>query len=163
MNTKKALITGSFDPPTLGHLDIIERACELFDDVKVCIFRNSGKKYMFSEEARLEMLRAMCKDLHKVSIDCSDKPVVIYAKENSINFIVKGARSAADFDYEKNLHNVGRDINPDVETLILFSRPELERVSSSSARELIKYDLDLSKYLSSEVTEIIRRQGLCTK
>ncbi len=158
MNSRKALITGSFDPPTLGHLDIIKRACSLFDDVTVCIFRNSGKKYMFSEDVRFEMLSAMCRNLPNVNIDCSDKPVVIYAKENSIDVIVKGARNACDFDYEKNLHNVGNDINPDVETLLLFSRPELERVSSSTAREFIKYGLDLSKYLDPEVIGIIKKQ-----
>lgn len=158
MNNKKALITGSFDPPTIGHLDIIRRACELFDEVNVCIFRNSSKKYMFSEETRLEMLSAMCKDLPRVSISSSDKPVVVYAKDNSINFIVKGVRSARDFDYEKDLHNVGHDINEETETLLLFSRPEYERVSSSSARELIKYNLDLSKYLTPEVIEIIKKQ-----
>ncbi len=159
MKNKKALITGSFDPPTLGHLDIIKRTCALFDSVTVCIFRNSNKKYMFSEDVRLEMLSAMCKELSTVTVDCSDKPVVIYAKENGIDFIVKGARSASDFDYEKNLHHVGNDINTDVETLLLFSRPELERVSSSTARELIRYDLDLSKYLSKEVIEIIKKQN----
>ena len=158
MNNRKALITGSFDPPTIGHIDIIKRACELFDEVTVCIFRNSGKKYMFSEELRLEMLRSACKALPKVKIDCSDKPVVVYAKENGINFIVKGARGAVDFEYEKNLHNVGKDINPDVETIILFSRPEYERISSSSARELIRYGLDLSKYLTDDVIGIIEKQ-----
>lgn len=158
MNNRKALITGSFDPPTIGHLDIIKRACDLFDEVTVCIFRNSGKKYMFSEDVRLDMLSDMCKDLPSVKIDCSDKPVVIYARENGIKVIVKGARSASDFEYEKNLHNVGHDINPDVETLILFSRPEYERVSSSSARELIRYGLDLSKYLTQDVIKIIENQ-----
>ncbi len=158
MNSKKALITGSFDPPTIGHLDIIKRACDLFDEVNVCIFRNSDKKYMFSEEVRLDMLHATCKNLPNVKINCSDKPVVIYAKENDINIIVKGARSASDFEYEKNLHDLGRDINPYTETLILFSRPEYERVSSSSARELIRYGLDLSKYLTDDVIKIIESQ-----
>ena len=158
MNNKKALITGSFDPPTVGHLDIIKRACELFDEVRVCIFRNSSKNYAFSESARAEMLSAMCKDLPKVKIDVSDKPVAIYAKENDINFIVKGVRNARDFDYEKNLHNVGCDINPETETLLLFSRPEYERISSSTAREFMKYGLDLTKYLTPEVIEIIERE-----
>ncbi|MBE6619396.1 MAG: pantetheine-phosphate adenylyltransferase [Ruminococcaceae bacterium] len=158
MNNKKALITGSFDPPTVGHLDVIKRASSLFDDLTVCIFRNSNKKYTFAEETRVKMLSAMCKDIPNVKIDCSDKPVVIYAKENSINFIVKGARNARDFDYEKDLHNVGVDINPETETLLLFSRPEYERVSSSTVRELMKYDLDLSKYLTPEVIEIIEKE-----
>lgn len=158
MNNKKALITGSFDPPTIGHLDIIKRSSSLFDDVTVCIFRNSSKKYAFSEETRTEMLKAMCKDIPNVNIDCSDKPVVIYAKENSINFIVKGVRNARDFDYEKDLHNVGYDINPETETILLFSRPEYERISSSTARELMRYGLDLSKYLASEVIDIIEKE-----
>lgn len=157
MKNKKALITGSFDPPTLGHYDIIKRAAELFGGVTVCIFRNSGKKYTFSEDVRIEMLKALCKDIPGVSIDSSDLPVVIYAKENSVDLIVKGARNTVDFEYEKNLHNVGADICPGIETVILFSRPEYERVSSSSARELIKYGLDLSKYLSPEVIEIAKK------
>ena len=158
MNNKKALITGSFDPPTIGHLDVIKRACELFDEVRVCIFRNSSKSYAFSEKVRAEMLCAMCKDLPKVKIDVSDKPVAIYAKENEINFIVKGVRNARDFDYEKDLHNVGLDINPETETVLLFSRPEYERISSSIAREFMKYGLDLTKYLTPEVAEIAMRE-----
>ena len=158
MKNKKALITGSFDPPTIGHLDIIRRSCALFDEVTVCIFRNSNKKYTFSEETRRTMLESMCSDLPNARIDVSDKPVVIYARENGIGCIVKGARNAIDFEYEKNLHNIGHDIYPDVETLILFSRPELERVSSSSARELMKYGLDLSRYLTEDVIEIIKNQ-----
>lgn len=158
MNNKKALITGSFDPPTIGHLNIIKRASCLFDEVTVCIFRNSSKKYVFSEEIRTEMLRRMCNDIPNVKIDCSDKPVVIYAKENSINYIVKGVRNSRDFDYEKDLHNVGFDINPETETLLLFSRPEYERISSSTARELMRYGLDLSKYLTPDVIDMIEKE-----
>ncbi len=154
MKVQNALITGSFDPPTLGHLDIIKRSAALFEGVTVCIFRNSEKKYMFDEQVRLEMLKALCADIPNVKIDCSDKPVVIYAKENSISVIVKGVRGASDFEYEKTLHQAGNDINPDVETVILFSRPELERVSSSIAREFLRYGLDTSAYLSPEVARI---------
>ena len=157
MENKKTLITGSFDPPTLGHLDIIKRASSLFDDVTVCLFKNSDKKYMFSEDIRLEMLREMCKDIPNVKIDSSDKTVVLYAKENLITTIVKGARNSVDFEYEKSLHQVGNDINPDVETVILFAKPQYERVSSSAARELIRYGLDLSNYLPPEVIDIIRK------
>lgn len=155
MENKTALITGSFDPPTLGHLDVIKRASSLFDEVTVCLFRNSDKKYMFSEDVRFRMLHEMCKDISNVKIDSSDKPVVIYAKENSIKFVVKGVRNSSDFDYEKFLHQLGNDINPDVETLLLISKPEYERVSSSAARELIRYSLDTSKYLSPEVIDIV--------
>ena len=158
MENKKALITGSFDPPTLGHLDIIKRAAEIFDDVTVCLFKNSEKKYMFPESVRFEMLSEMCKDIPGVKVDSSDKPVVVYAKENSMRFVVKGIRNATDFEYEKFLHQLGNDINPDVETVILFSKPQYERVSSSAARELIRYGLDLSKYLAPEVVAIVRKQ-----
>ncbi len=155
MKTRKALITGSFDPPTLGHLDIIKRTASLFDEVTVTVFRNSEKKYMFSEEIRLKMLSEICKGLDNVKTDISDSCVVLYAKEHSIDAVVKGARNALDFQYEKDLHQVGNDIVPETETLILFSKPEYERVSSSSARELIRYSLDLSKYLPCEVIKII--------
>jgi pantetheine-phosphate adenylyltransferase len=154
MNVQNALITGSFDPPTLGHLDVIKRSADLFDEVRVCIFRNSEKKYMFDEKTRLEMLKALCADIKNVVIDCSDKPVAIYAKENSIPVIVKGVRGASDFEYEKMLHQAGNDINPNLETVILFARPELERVSSSIAREFLRYGLDTSAYLSPEVAKI---------
>lgn len=156
MKVQKALITGSFDPPTLGHLDIIKRACSLFDEVTVCIFRNSEKHYTFDEKARLEMLGCLCKNLPNVRLDCSDRPVVLYAKENSIKFIVKGVRNASDFEYEKTLHQAGNDINPETETIILFARPEFERVSSSVAREFLRYGLDTSAYLSPEVANIAK-------
>jgi len=151
---KRALITGSFDPPTKGHLDIIKRSAELFDSVTVCIFVNSEKRYMFSLATREEMLKAMCKGISNVRIDTCDTLVASYINENGIDVVVKGARNGSDFEYEAMLARVNSGMCS-AETVILPARAELAHMSSTAAREMIKYSCNLDEYLTPEVIAII--------
>ena len=151
---KRALITGSFDPPTKGHLDLIKRTANLFDEVIVCVCINSEKRYMFDHEKRKRMLEAMCKCLPAVRIDICDGLVANYVRDNGIDVIVKGARSGSDFEYEAMLAAVNSGLYP-VETLILISRPEYSHFSSTVARDMIKYSGNVEDYLAPEVIRLI--------
>ena len=154
---KRALITGSFDPPTLGHLDLINRCAALFDETVICVFVNSEKKYMFSLEKRLQMLKEMCGGIDGVSVDHFNGLVADYARTKGIDVIVKGARNGSDFEYECMLSNVNKAVY-DVETLILPSRPEYGHISSTSAREMIKYGGNLEAFLPEHVIRIIEQK-----
>ena len=151
---KRALITGSFDPPTKGHLDLIKRTASLFDRVTVCIFINSEKNYMFSLEKRKEMLISMCRDIPNVKVDSFGGLVADYAKKIKADVIVKGARSGSDFEYEATISKVNCTVYP-VETVVLPTDPTLSHVSSTSARDMIRYGGNLEAFLTREVIELI--------
>lgn len=159
---KTALITGSFDPPTIGHYDLIKRVSTLFDRVIVCICINDAKQYMFSRLMRIEMLSAMCVGLSNVIVESNDGLTAYYAQKNDINVIVRGARTGADFEYEKNVHAVNNSLHP-IETIILPAKPEHAHVSSSVVRELIKYSAPLDAYLTPEVIRVISNYRTITE
>lgn len=148
------MITGSFDPPTLGHLDIIKRTSVLFDDVVVAVAENSEKKYAYPLETRLKMLSVCTNDLPNVSVDVCLGLAAKYAAANGIDAIVKGVRSPLDLDYECVLDRVNKSISP-IETIFLAASPEYLHISSTVAREMIKYHQDLEKYLPPEVAKLI--------
>lgn len=154
---KRALIAGSFDPVTVGHLDLIKRAAAIFDEVYVVEFVNSQKEYMFSEELRLKLLTVACKKLENVKVDISDSLVVEYALKKKIDVVVRGLRSVLDFEYESELSRINRVLNPSLETVFLPVLPELSHVSSTFVRELIRYSRDISEYVPTGVAEEISR------
>lgn len=153
----KVMITGSFDPPTLGHSDIIARCARMFDEVVVCICVNSEKKYMFTVKDRTEMLRAACRNYPNVTVDICDGLVSEYAASHGIAAVVKGVRSGADFEYECVLDAVNRSV-ADVETILLPSRPEYRHLSSTVGREMIRYGRELSKFLPGEVIPFVNKK-----
>ncbi len=151
---KRALITGSFDPPTLGHIDIIRRAAAIFEEVVVCVCHNSAKSCRFSTDRRVEMLRRSLADLPTVSVDCFDGLVADYVTAHQIDVIVKGVRSATDYEYEEMLSRVNQLVTP-VETLFLPCDPAYRFLSSTVAREMISHRRALDKILPPAVIELI--------
>ena len=117
---KRALITGSFDPPTLGHIDIIRRTASIFDEVVVCVCYNSKKQGQFAPALRVEMLQASLADISNVTVDEDDGLVADYAATHGIDVIVKGVRNGADYDYEETIAQVNL-LNAPVETLFLLT------------------------------------------
>ncbi len=154
---KIAIVPGSYDPATLGHIDIINRAADIFDEVYAAIMVNSEKNGLFTPEERLEILSTACRKLPNAH------PVIWTAlasdlmTETGAKFIVKGARNATDFDYEHSLSEIMRHFAPGCETVILPSRPEYFHVSSTYARELLKYGNDLSNIADSETAEVMKK------
>jgi len=151
----KAVYPGSFDPLSNGHLDIIKRAAKLFDELHVLVSTNIFKKYVFTTEERIEMIKLACKDIPNVIVDSSDDLVVNYCKDKHIGVIVRGMRNYSDYETEFSLFQYNRDINPKIETILLMPTTKNQVVSSSSIKELVKFNCDISKYLPKEILDIV--------
>ena len=153
---KKALITGSFDPVTRGHADLIARAAQIFDEVEVVIFENSEKKATFSLCDRLSFLSAVCTTAGKnVRAATANGTVAEYAKANGFTCIVKGVRNALDLSYEQDMAKLNRTAGgPD--TLLLPTDPALSFISSSYVREFLRRDLPTEALLPPEIEAKVR-------
>ena len=154
-NKRSALICGSFDPITLGHLDIIRRASALFDTIYLTGFINPEKKYCFTVEQRLAFMKAACADIPNVVCDFNCGMVCDYVRNNNIDCIVKGIRNERDLAYEAemadfNREHIGRD------TLLLISSKEFSECSSTLAREALKSGNDLSSLLPENIIANIK-------
>ena len=148
---KTAIYPGSFDPVTSGHLNIIRRAAGIFDRLIVCVMVNSGKNPMFTLEERVELIRRITKDLPNVEVDCSDELLANYARRKGSCVIVKGLRATSDFENEFQMALINHQINPDLDTMFLTAEHQYMYMSSSTVKELGKYNVDLSEFLPEEI------------
>ena len=153
---KIAIYPGSFDPITLGHMDIIRRAAQCFDQVYVCVLVNCDKKPMFSADERVDMIRRSVADLPNVTAELYDGLLSDYAAERKATAIVRGIRTAGDFDTEYQQAMVNRGLHPGLETLLLPADPAYVYLSSTVAREMIHYHQPLEKYLPKAILPLIR-------
>jgi len=151
----KAVYPGSFDPISNGHLDIIKRASKIFDEVHVLISNNMFKNNSFTKDERIYMIKEVTKQLKNVVVESYDGLVVNYATENNIGVIIRGMRNYSDYENEFTLFQYNRDINPKVETILMMPTTKNQVVSSSSVKELIKYNVDISKYVPKEIVEFV--------
>ena len=149
---KIAICPGSFDPVTLGHLDIIERAGELFDKVIVLVMSNSAKKgtSAFSVEERIKLLNK-CIHQDNVEVDTYSGLLVDYAKQKNAVAIVKGLRAVSDFDYEFQQALINKSLYPELETVFLTAKGENMFLSSSMVKEVCRLNGDISSYVPSEI------------
>ncbi|MFT3784139.1 MAG: pantetheine-phosphate adenylyltransferase [Nibricoccus sp.] len=158
----KALYTGSFDPLTRGHIDIIQRACGIFADFAVGVGDNPAKKYMFSREERIRLARETLAlvGLKKINVIPVDGLTIDFAKLHGFTHLVKGARNSQDFDYERLLHDVSLTQQLDIETVLLFADPKLNNVSSSTAKELALHQGLIHEFVTLNVkSEIEKKLG----
>ncbi len=151
---RKAVYPGSFDPISKGHLDLIERASKLFDELHILVSYNMFKKSAFSVTDRIEMIKACTKDIKNIVVTSWDGLVVQYCKENNIAIIVRGMRNYSDYETEFSLFQYNRDIYPNVETILLMPTTKNQIVSSSAIKELVEFNCDISKY----VPEVIEKR-----
>ncbi len=135
---KRALVPGSFDPVTTGHLDIIGRAVNMFDSVVVAVARNSAKAPLFSLEERVEMLQEVCKQWPNVTISTFQGLLVEYAVQEHATVIVRGLRAVSDFEYELQMALMNRRLNSAVETVFLMTGAEYSYLSSSIVKEIAR-------------------------
>jgi len=142
MNKKRiAVYAGSFDPPTDGHLWMIEQGSKMFDKLIVAIGTNPDKKYTFTVEERLSMLRSSIKDCENVSVDNFDNQFLVnYAQQIGADFVIRGTRNVDDFKFEQGINNINRDINSEITTILLMPPRELCEISSSLVKSLIGPD-----------------------
>ena len=148
---KNAIYPGSFDPVTIGHLNIIRRAAEIFDHLTVCVMVNAGKNPMFSLEERVELIRRVTKDLPNVEVDFSSELLAEYARKKGKCVIVKGLRAGSDFESEFQMAMINHKINPDLYTMFLTSEHQYTYLSSSIVKELGRYHVDLKDFLPEEI------------
>ena len=154
---KVAVCSGTFDPITLGHLDIIRRAAACFDKVYVCVSPNASKKnQMFTPEEKLELVKTAVADLDNVEAELYQGLLADYAVERGANVIVRGVRNATDFDVEYQLAQINSGIHPGLETMILPASPQYQHFSSSMAREMIRYGQPLEKYLPESIIPMVK-------
>ena len=137
---KVALYPGTFDPVTNGHIDIIKRACTIFDEVIVAIAESTDKRPMYSMAQRKEMLKVATQDMPDVRIETFDTLLVDFAKEMKTNNIIRGLRAISDFEYELQLSYANSSLNPDIETIFLMPSLENAFISSSVVRAILKHN-----------------------
>ena len=155
-----AICPGSFDPITLGHLNIIRRASRIFDRVVVCVMFNSTKTSpMFSVEERVDMVRRAVAKYPNVTVDSSDGLLAEYARQLDGAVVVKGLRAASDFEYEFQMNLINKKINPEMETMFLTSSEKYTFLSSSIVREMARYDADLTGLVPDEIIDEIREKA----
>ncbi len=153
---KISVCPGSFDPVTYGHVDIIERACDIFDHVYVAVLNNSAKKPLFTVEERIEMLKLSTKHLSNVTVESFAGLIVEYAKEKGALAIVRGLRAVTDFEYEFKLAAMNRNLDPEIETIFMMTSIEFAFLSSSAVKEVASFGGNVSKWVSNEVAEFLR-------
>ncbi|MFA5692462.1 MAG: pantetheine-phosphate adenylyltransferase [Acholeplasmataceae bacterium] len=144
---KKGLYAGTFDPPTYGHLDMIKRAAKLVNHLYIVVADNPRKNTIFSVDERVKMLEKLTNKYSNVSITYTDDLVVRFAELNKIRILFRGLRNIADYENEYQLYQFNRNLNPNVETVVLFPTSRNHFVSSSSIKELVYHHADISKYV----------------
>lgn len=161
MKETQAVYAGTFDPPTVGHLWMIEHGAELFDHLTVAIGTNPDKHCLFSTEERLDMLKTSTHRFRNIKIDAfTNKFLITYAKSVGAQFVLRGIRNETDFEYERTMRNINEDMNPGITTVFLMPPRNIAEVSSSMVKALIGpegWQSIVEKYVPQEVFERIAR------
>lgn len=152
---RTAICPGSFDPVTLGHVDIITRASKMFDRVIVAVLENSAKKYAFTKEKRMKLLNKALAEIPNIEVITFDGLLADCAKRFDAAFIVKGLRAVSDFDYEFQMALINKKLNPEVETVFLTTKSEYMYLSSSVVREVARHNGDISQFVPEVVLKDI--------
>ena len=155
---KIAIYPGSFDPITSGHLNIIQRAANIFDKLIVCVMVNSTKAPMFTQQERVDMIRSVTSDIPNVDVESSDELLAEYARRKGSCVIVKGLRAGSDFENEFQMALINHKINPDLDTMFLTSEHQYMYLSSSTVKELGGYDVDFSDFLPQPIIPIFKKR-----
>jgi pantetheine-phosphate adenylyltransferase len=155
---QKAAFPGSFDPPTFGHLNIIERAAFIFDELVIVIAENRQKKYLFSAEERIQMIQELVKPWKNVSVVLCETLIVDFLKKQEVGLIVRGVRGMGDFSYEFEVSMMNKAQDANVETIFLATDPEYFVVRSSSIKELASFGGDVSAMVPPLVDEALRKK-----
>ncbi len=151
-----AIFPGTFDPPTLGHHDIIERAVKIFDKVYLGVGENSSKNNLLPFEQRVALLNEIYKENDKIQVEGYHELTVNFCKKIGARFIIRGLRSATDFDYERNIAEMNFQLEGSIETVFLISRPQYAAINSSIVREILKNGGKISQFVPNIVSQLIK-------
>ena len=153
----KAAFPGSFDPPTSGHINVIQRAASIFDELVVVVAENKQKKYLFSAEERASMIRELVKEKN-VTVTICDCLVVDFLKKLGIKLLVRGVRGLEDFSYEFELSMMNRTLDPEIETIFMTTDPEFFVIRSSSIKELASFNGNLHGMVPPLVAKALKEK-----
>lgn len=156
MGDKIAVIPGTFDPITNGHLDIIERAAKIFDVLYVSVLNNPSKKPLFTIEERMEMIRQVTAHLPNVQVESASGLTVDYAATRGATAIVRGLRAVSDFEYEMQIASMNRTLNAEIETFFIMTNTKYSFLSSSMVKEVAQYQGDISELVPEIVNEQVQ-------
>lgn len=154
----KAIYPGSFDPVTLGHLDIIERTSKMFDRVIIGVLNNKSKSPLFSVEERVNMLKEVTSSLPNVEVQSFEGLLIDFVRKNDARVIVRGLRAITDFEYELQMAQTNRVIAPEVDTIFLTTNFRYSYLSSSIVKEIAEFDGEISAFLHPAVAEKVREK-----
>ena len=156
---RRAIYPGSFDPVTLGHLDVIKRAAAIFDELIVCVSVNSAKNSgLFSPEERVELIRKVTEDLPNVTVDSFQGLVADYARQNRSRVLVKGLRAVSDYESEIQMAMINAKLYPKLDTVFLYSRPKYAYLSSTVVKEMARYGADLSDFVPRQISGLVQEK-----
>ena len=153
---KRAIYPGSFDPITNGHLDILERASKVFDEIIVLVAVNPNKHFNFSIEERVEMIKEATKNMKGVKVDSSTGLTVKYAKEHGATHLIRGLRAVSDFEYEFQLASANEFVNKDIDMVFFMSRGDKSFISSSSIMQMYRSGVDVSSLVPPSVIKKLK-------
>ncbi|UTR10990.1 pantetheine-phosphate adenylyltransferase [Evansella sp. LMS18] len=153
-----AVCPGSFDPVTLGHLDIIKRGSKVFDKVIVAVLNNRSKQPLFTVEERIELLRETTRDIPNVEVDNFNGLLIDYVKEKNASAIIKGLRAVSDFEYELQMASINRKLDENVETFFMMTNNKYSYLSSSIVKEIAKYDAPVGDLVPDVVEEALKKK-----
>jgi pantetheine-phosphate adenylyltransferase len=148
---KIAVFPGTFDPITLGHADIVQRATGIFDEVVVAVGRNTKKQNLFPLEQRMNWIRELFKEQPGIRVESYEELTVAFCRKVGASYIIRGLRSSGDFEYEAHLAQVNRKLDSGIETIFLITSPELNNISSTVVRDIIVYGGDYTPFVPSVV------------
>ena len=155
---KSGIYAGTFDPMTLGHLDLIERAARIFDRLIIAVAESSRKAVLFSIEERIEMAQACVGDLSNVEVESFDGLLVEYAREKGVHILIRGLRAFSDFEFEFQMALTNRKLAPDIETIFLMPNEDYSYISSSTVKDVAQYGGDTRDFVAVPVEEALRRK-----
>jgi len=155
---KIAVYPGSFDPITLGHLDVLKDGAHMFDKVIITVSNNISKNALLTVEERKELIRKSVADIPNVEVDSFDGLTVEYAKKAGATILLRGLRAVSDFEYEMQLSQTNRSLSEDIKTVFLITRPEYNFISSSSVEEILKNHGDISAFVPEPVSDYLKKK-----
>lgn len=152
---KIAIYPGSFDPITKGHLDILKNASGIFDKVIIAVARNGEKKGFLSTEERVELIKKSIEGLDNVEVDAFEGLTIEYAKKRGAEILIRGLRAVSDFEYEMQLSQTNSALCDKIKTVFLTTKPKYNFISSSTIREILQNNGDISKFVPQAVNEYL--------
>ena len=152
---RRAVYPGSFDPVTLGHIDIIERAAEIVDELIVGVLVNKGKNPLFSVQERVNMLQIVTKDIPNIRVESFDGLLVDFLKLKDAEFVIRGLRAITDFEYELQMAQTNRIMSPDTDTICLTTNLKYAYLNSTTVKEVASYGGDISKFVPEFVAKAV--------